>query len=416
MIKGFSFPIPELFIKQPLGEKKDKFSLFSKNEVFDAKVLKVISPSRAEMLIAGKKVIADTTLPLKKGDLLQLRLTDQNKLQVVKPFQNVEKTIQPLFPLISSFSKQGGLLKGLQKFADIFFQAKEKNVPQSYVSSSIQRKGVLKNQEIFTRTRRLKPGDLMTDHRKSETVFNKTQFATIKKLFLSVALKSENPDHQFLPKLIEKSGLMWESKLNNLIKNDSFFTKAAGMGKLDDARKMIQDDLKGGALNFLKASDGDGGDVLESFKGFAENIEKFQMLNNSLSDSGKYLIPFPIFSHDMMQFGQIFIDTGDEKRGKNTGEEGILKVSFLLNMTRLGALRADFSFLKQNITGVFYVSDDATSIFIKNMIPELSQRLKKHDYLVSSIDCRVVPSETLSETSLIEDIIKDEPKGLSLVV
>ncbi|MBF0302802.1 MAG: hypothetical protein HQK73_07160, partial [Desulfamplus sp.] len=71
--------------------KKSLLPILEKNQVVDAKVLKLISPSKAELLILGKKVIADTSespnlakANLAKGDTIQLKVTDQGHLNILK--------------------------------------------------------------------------------------------------------------------------------------------------------------------------------------------------------------------------------------------------------------------------------------------------------------------------------------------
>lgn len=414
MIKEILLPVPEFFIKQYPGEKSGDILSLKKNQILDAKVLKILSSSKAEMLIAGKKVLADTSIVLKKGQDLKLRVTDQNKLQVIITPENLEKKFRSIFPLLSSFSKQGGPVAGLQQFADVFFK-QEENFLYKNADLSPQTKA-FSHQSTISKSVFLKSGVPMGELQGADKVSDRLELHTIKKLFFSLALKSEKAEQDFLPNLLDKSGLMWERKINNVIKNESFWGKILTSEKSEDIQKMMQEDLKGAVLNLLETSDGEPGEGVKALSGLAENIEKLQLLNFNMNESGKYLLPFPFFQDDMFRFGQLFIDLGDGENKKNNKEDGILKVSLLLDMSELGPLRADFSFLKQNITGTFYVSDEETSLFIKGMIPDLAQRLKKHDFVISKIDCRVLPSERLSEAALIEEIIGDEQKGFNLIV
>lgn len=85
-------PLPDFKLnKADTLLKKSLLPLLEKNQIVDAKVLKLISPSKAELLILGKKVVADTSessnlakANLAKGDTIQLKVTDQGHLNILK--------------------------------------------------------------------------------------------------------------------------------------------------------------------------------------------------------------------------------------------------------------------------------------------------------------------------------------------
>ncbi|MBF0573276.1 MAG: flagellar hook-length control protein FliK [Desulfamplus sp.] len=298
-----------------------------------------------------------------------------------------------------------------------------------------------------------------------ETLLTQTdkQIIDIKNLLMSISLKSEKADVDFLPKLLQKSGILMEKKLADMVKKGSdslpkfesvsqtsSYSKSvlASSGEIlkdssivsnqeitqslsnnSTSGSIAKDDIKGAVLNFIAASEDGASEVLslenrelpniDIFKEFIQNLESVQLLNSHLSESGKYIIPFPLLNGEQLSFGQLLIDLGEnrkENENTNSKENSLLKVSLFLDMTNLGPIRADFSVLKNNITGGFQVADEEIANFFRLMLPELRERLQTHDYNVHKIECRVVESEKLAEKSIIKELLKSEEHGLNLMI
>lgn len=268
--------------------------------------------------------------------------------------------------------------------------------------------------------------------------------ADIKNLLMSVALKSGKTDVDFLPRLLQKSGILMESKLADMLKSPSSGSTEIYSNPASDSPKasaaspltsspappapapssFIQEDIKGAVLNFIANSGFEASESLSlndihSFQEFVQNLENVRLLNSHLSESGKYIIPFPLFSGDQFSFGQLLIDLGQKDKDDENGsskENSLLKVSLFLDMTNLGPVRADFSVLKNNITGGFQVSDQETADFFNSMLSELKERLQTHQFNVHKIECRMVEPEKLAEKSIINELLKSEDHGLSLMI
>ena len=295
---------------------------------------------------------------------------------------------------------------------------------------------------------------------------------TMKNLFMSAALKSDKADVNFLPQLLQKSGILMEKKLSDMVKNALSSSQKSGVQKsatsasdipqnrilkanspltsnssltsnnsltsnsslipdsstvqdkspLPNPANLVQEDIKGAVLNFIASSAFEASEPLSVqdvhvFTGFIKNLENVQLLNSHLSESGKYIIPFPMFSNDQLSFGQMMIDLGQkDKDNGSPRENSLLRVSLFLEMTNLGPVRADFSVLKDNITGGFQVSDEETANFFKLMLPELKERLQTHGYNVHRVECRVVEPEKLSEKSIINELLKSEEHQFSVMI
>ncbi|MBF0203122.1 MAG: flagellar hook-length control protein FliK [Desulfamplus sp.] len=598
------------------GLKTDKLlkasilPLLEKNQVVDAKVLQLISPSKAELLIMGKKVLADTSVALTKGETIQLKVTDQGKLTILKvmpdrinpsgssnptsgmpasnaglsslsdsalqffaknqPFEGFTKLAQTLFSTTKEIlvlkngksvenakGKPVGDVKGkpvedikvkpvedikvkpvedikvkpvedikIKPVEDIKVKSVEdikikpvedikvkpvedikiksvgeKEIARSLsdkVSSPVGDKGIVKPQsdqinKPATDKGIVKPqfdqmdkpatakGFIKLDSDQmgkpvldKEIVTNQLvqidkSFADkedIKNMLMSVALKSEKTDIDFLPRLLQKSGMLLEKTLSDMISNafpskhsinsssgnlsdshgftenfqgvtedDHSFIEKSGLfsGKgsaLPDSptinnqpllklQNLVHEDIKAAVLNFMANSGSESSEDIKVFHEFVQNLENVQLLNSHLSESGKYIIPFPMFSGDQFSFGQLLIDLGQKEnddKSSSSKENSLLKVSLFLDMTRLGPIRADFSVLKNNITGGFQVSNEETAAFFRTMLPELNARLQSHDYNVHKIDCRVVEPEKLAEKSIINELLKSEDHGFSVMI
>ena len=114
MIQGVHIFSPDL-LKQQQSRGKAGVPLFVKNQVVDAIVLKVLSPTRAELMVAGKRVMAETSLLLVQGETLQLKVTRAGGFEILKPMETVFKPSQVPGPVLAAL----GSLTGQSPFAGI---------------------------------------------------------------------------------------------------------------------------------------------------------------------------------------------------------------------------------------------------------------------------------------------------------
>ncbi|MBF0258967.1 MAG: flagellar hook-length control protein FliK [Desulfamplus sp.] len=458
MIKNMISLSDSTFFKADQFGKKTILPLLEKNQIVEAKVLQLLSPSKAELLIMGKKVLADTSMALTKGETIQLKVTDQGSLNIFKLMpdrvnqslssdpQSVPSTLTPGLPRLSDialqFLTQQQPFEGFAKLATALFPNLKATLDKAFV----------------------KP---LQDSAVDKTFGDK---ADIKNLLISVALKSEKSDIDFLPNLLQKSGILLEKKIADMVKNATTFNKPIGTSsnKFSDnsdiaswtasksdnpenplahafssasheessatspynsdfpgtssnplfkPENLVHEDIKGAVLSLLANSGGESFEDIQIFHEFVKNLENVQLLNSHMSESGKYIIPFPLFSENQFSFGQLFIDLGNkEKDGTSSKENSLLRVSIFLDMTNLGPIRADFSVLKNNITGGFQVSNEEIAVFFRQMLPELQRRLQLHDYQVHKIECRVAEPEKLAEQSIINELLKSEDHGFSVMI
>ena len=247
---------------------------------------------------------------------------------------------------------------------------------------------------------------------------SQTREPLLNDILMGLSLKSDVRDDQFLPQIIKNMGLSFEKKLATGLED------ASGK-KLDKKtvahviKQLAGQDLKAAALSLAgMESDPSKTTVL---KNISDALDSFAQLNVKSGDSGqsqdgaRFLLPFPVWREDGFDFGQLMVDTGNTGTA-NRGKK-MLSISFLLNMTTLGPLRADFSILDKTIAGRFLLENQETCDYLTPKISDLKQRLSGIGYQAGIIDCRVARPEQIVPTSLMLSMkAPDDMQGLNIVI
>jgi hypothetical protein len=344
---------PPEMVIQKDGAKSIGKSAFKKDQVVTAKVLQQLTQGKAQLLINGQKMIAKTGLLLNPGEELKLQVVQQKGAVLLKLLE--PSTPVETKPLVS-------LIRFLSK---------------NNVLSDIAR---IKN-------------------------------PVIQNILSETALKSGRRDDLFLPRLVEKNGLSLEQKMGALVRIQG--QDAVGLN-LDQLQKQ---DLKGALLNEQFMSAPRGEESVKAVTAFLDILESFQLLNTQTSESGRYLLPFPVFEGPDLNFGQLLIDTGGNKEDKNSDNPKLIRVSFLLNLTNLGAVRADFSILKKAITGRFLLENDGICEYLKSLIPQLKTRFEQIEYTMGNIDCFTAKKAEIHPNVLMESLFESgDDSVLNIVI
>lgn len=343
---------PSELILGKTGEKNDSLAFLKKYQTVDARVSRVFSSSKAEVVIAGNRVIINTPFELKQGQVLSLNLIRDGSNKV--------------FRLLTD---QGS--EGPQKLFSLL-----KTVVQSSPFSSL-------------------------------ASVSDSEGAGLLKSF---SLQSGKADPDLVSRVLEKSGMLFEKKITSLLQD------AGTPGREQALKAMVKNDLKGMALEILAASGGKDSPEGKALSEFSSAIEKFQVINSKTADSGRYLIPFPVLADDVFSFGNLFLDLGVDESEHKQDKDRVVNVSLLLNMTALGALRADFSIFKKAVSGRFSLPTREIRDFVKAGVPDLVERLEKQEYTVHGIDCRVAEHSELTSEALVEKILKDSDGTVNIVI
>ena len=329
------------------------------NEVVEGKVLKSFSSGNVLLLIKGKEVTARTHVLLREGSVLSL------KVEEIRPTPTLK-------------------LLGI-RFADsdainisIILSAMKENLWKS-IHENIDHHGL--PQAEISRFR-----ELMDD------------------LLLRLSLKSA-PD--LLKTLIEKSGLSWEAKLRK-----AFINKTIAGNNLN---KLIGGDLKGLVSRFLNLNEGKS--VL--LKRFVSTIENIQLLNHfGLEHERKIFLPIPIqFSNGLFTVGQLLIHLPQEEKdecGKKRIDKKFFSITFLLELSNLGPVRADLTIKGEEIDGRFLLAKEKTKLLIENNILSFISNLKDRGFTIHHIECHL-KEPGIVRKSLVKEIIHEEGSAICLV-
>jgi len=436
VIQGVHISSASLVIR-PQAQQQPTLPVLKLNQIVEATVLNSISPTKAELLIDGNKVVADTSLLLTQGEQLKLKVVKQEGQQVLKIVVPGEKAVSSVASLISTLSKDSPfaslaklILPSLSKSAPLS-QSTSDSLPKAESQSLPGLKAdstQLSNSDrlLLSKTGSLplsksdpqpllKPdpsplGSLSdTGETVSKVVLDKNDLAHLRSLLMLISLKSGTADNGLLPRLLEQSGLGWEKNLGKLLQA----TPVPGNEIIDN---LVSSDLKGSVLKLLTSMDPAGQETANALKEFSETIEQFQSLNRYSSESGRYLVPFPIFSDHEFSYGQLLFDLGDNQPRKGRDSKRLIRVSMLLAMTRLGTVRIDFSVFNKDISGGILVPDpDVRSLIVQHM-PQLKNKLKTHGFNVLQMDCTVAGKEVLSQTSLFDAVVNDARQMVNIVI
>ncbi len=172
MNAGVQIFSPELFRQLKIGGKP-VLPGPADGRIVDATVLKVLSPTRAELMVAGKHLMAETSIVLTPGQTLGLKVTGEGRFEVVNPLPEAVRSPR-LVP--GRLSAALGSLTGKSPFSHL--------------------------------TALVSPGS-------GDSRLN-PELAELRELLISFSLKSETPDPGFVVRVLEKSALLRDKGLSML--------------------------------------------------------------------------------------------------------------------------------------------------------------------------------------------------------
>ncbi len=240
--------------------------------------------------------------------------------------------------------------------------------------------------------------------------------ALVKKIRDLVDSFTLSPDRDYngttVRNLVRDSGLMWESKLRNLITGQAEKNIIITRDTVDS---LIEGDVKALSMKGAEQPENLRHNVAETLKTFSESLEKMQLLNSQTADdSGKYLLPLPYVHDGNLRFGQLFIDLDRKKEAREDDKDRIIRVAFLLSMSRLGPVQAGVAIYKKSITGEFLVGSQEVKTLVDDALPGLARDLSAKGYTVRKLECRLTDPDTLSGASLVEKMSAPDEGGLNI--
>ncbi|MCD4715483.1 MAG: flagellar hook-length control protein FliK [Desulfobacterales bacterium] len=321
--------------------------------------MKLLSSGDALLLVKGKSVIAKANIPLSEGTVLALK---------------VQETLPtPTFKLLGIRSTGSNAIN----LSTILSALKEN--PWATIYQNIDNLGLPQAEKSRLR-------ELLDDlsHR----------------LFLK-------PGPDMLKTLIDKSGLSWEAKILKAFINKTI----AG----DNLNKLIGGDLKGLVSSLLNLKQEEG--VL--LRKIVSTIENLQLLNHlGLHHDRKLFLPVPIqFPNGPFSMGQLLIHLprkAKEESGKQRSDKTFFSVTFMLDLSNLGPVRADLAIKGESIEGRFLLAKEDTKLLIENNLASFIGNLKDRGFTIHRMDCQLKEPGIIRH-SLIKEIVKEKCNTICLV-
>jgi hypothetical protein len=351
---------------------------FTKGRLIPAEVLKLISSRQALLSLDGTQVLAKTFVPLKPGQQILLQVERSGEQPVFRLIPDTDPSAGQPGPL-SGLLRSGGATGAFGLLESLLGRELRAQAPGTLdPSGPSNRAGT---------------------------------FSRLRELVTSLSLKSGEPVPRFLTDLIRGSGLLWESKLHHLL-------SASGGKSGAELSALVEKDIKALALKLLDTGTAAKDASTDMVKSFVDGLENLQMFNRHTDDTpGRYLLPLPVWTGGELKFGQMLFTLGEGRTEEEGQKAPVVNVSFLLTLSRLGDLRADFSVLNRVISGTFGVGTKEIEAFVTAHLPGLARRLQAHGYDVRHVGCRVLAPDSLCETALLAPLLEEVHDGvLNLVI
>jgi hypothetical protein len=330
------------------------------NEIVKGKVLKSSSLNSVLLLIKGKMITAKTRIPLKQGSIISLKVEEIHPNPVLKLIGTLNENSE----IINNSTILVGLKQNIWKtiFEDI---------------------------NHFT---------LSDDDKK---LFKEIINDISKKIF-------QKPNLDLLKELVDKSGIRWEAKLKEIITSKASYSEA-------DFNKVLTGDLKGLGSKFITLTEGQN----DIFEKLVSTIKNIQLLNQTgLEQERKIFIPIPFYFPDgLFSIGHLLIHFNEDKNKDGSGkkkDKGFFRISFLLEMSNLGPLRADLLVRKKLIDGRFLVVEKKVKNIIEKQLPLFKKTLEKKGFNIPHFECQLKAPADIKDT-LIKEIIHEESHNIHLV-
>lgn len=309
-----------------------KLPLFHKNEIVKGTVLKSFSTRSASLLIKGEKVQVRTLIPLKAGSVITLQVEKVTPTPVLKLIEPVAMTTEML------------------KISNILSAMKENLWKTIYEKT---------DRFNLTQDDKAKISGLMRD--------------------LSARIYEE-PSATLLRNVINKTGLNWEANLVKILR-EKFIAK-------ESLERLVENDFKGLLTKILMLND--HGDI--HLKRLQIVLKNIQLLNqHGMKQDGKIFLPIPIqFPDGFFTVGQLVLQFPPWERESTESRpdsDKIYKISFVIELSRLGPLRIEFLMQGKRVQGQFLIADQRAKNIIERALPTFVSILKEKGYAPDEVKC-----------------------------
>lgn len=327
------------------------------NQVVEGKILKILANDTLLISINGRELTARTKLPLKPGQTMAFRIENTQPLPTLKPVglkltgADSALVLRTLAAIKQNIWQTAANLAGHGKNADFaMFKALMQEISQG----------------VFTKA-----------------------------------------EAGLLGAIIDKSGLNLEAKLKKGLMSQKAPAKWLP--------KLLSGDLKGLAARIL-AQEPETAAVLEKFIGTLEDIQVFNQ--QGFSQEGKLFLPIPFqFGDNFFTMGQLLLQVPNEQEEasrRTDGDAPFYRAVFMLEMSRLGPLRAEMGIKAKTIFGKLWLTDSKSTQLVKKELPALTEALSAHGFKVDYFECSQKDPAVVCQ-SLIDEILPTDQSSYNFV-
>ena len=316
-------------------QKKAEFlPPLSVGEVVEAEIMETTRYGKALILLKNSRVMADSGLPLKKGEKIVVKVTQLHPGVILRIVRN-------------EISQNSRLMDFLR-----FYRSNPKALFEFFIEG----------------TGRFSPENLgeLAAHLGKEDVKN------IQNILESLIFSRESLKNPFFFRdYVHKFGYLMEK-----VKNPSKNLKGLLIRMSDRLQSLIE-------IRNLPAAEKLAGFVRSSLQA----IDSHQVINYLFQEhEGKYMFQVPLLFPESMGLAEIFVKFGD-RDSKGKGRRNEKNVLFLLNMDVLGDIIVEAKIKTKKISCVLKCKDENICNFIRLFLEELGEKLTALGYDIDYLTC-----------------------------
>lgn len=330
----------------------------SPDDVVKGRVLKQFAPGDILLSIRGKQIRAHTKVPLREGMRISLKLSLETSVPTLK--------------LIDVQASQG------------------RTVNLAAIHGAI-------DDNIWSRVYEALDDSVLSSKDRNDI---KTLMEKISQMLLT------RPGGEGLKALIDASGFTWENKLAQILTQTGMTT--------DIMDALTHGDLKGLISKVLMETKGSD-TVLNTMISALDNI---QLLNIHGNDKTQMLfLPLPLqFIQGTMGMAQLLLQfpREDPSQEGGGGKDRQYRVVMLLELSTLGAIRAELLLNETKLQGRFLVEQENALECIEIHIPFFMDTLQERGFTIGHMGCQLVESAIVKQ-SLVNEIFPQEGSSICVV-
>jgi len=332
-----------------IQKKAESLPPLSVGEVVEAEVMESSRSGKALISLKGSAIMADTELPLTKGERVAVRVAQLHPGVVLRTIHG-------------GISERAGVVDYLRLY---------RSDPKAL--SNLLMEGV----------DRFSPEKLggLAAH------LGKEDAKDIQNIFKSLIFSRENLKNPlFFKEYIHRLGYLMEQKLGEALKG-----RAGRRAHLADALHNLKGALtkvSGRLQSLMKTGDFPSAGGLDGFiRSSLQTIDSHQVINYLFQEyEGKYMFQVPLLFPDSRGMAEIFVKFGD-RDSQGRGRHGGKTVLFLLHMDALGDIVAEAKIETGKIHCVLKCSDKEICGFMRSFLGELRERLVALGYEIEYLEC-----------------------------